>query len=130
MPHKESSYPTDWLRIAEKDFARVDTLLIAHDSEAAGFYLQQALEKFLKAYLLSKGWPLQRTHDLESLLNEALKHESSFEQYRVIMQRITGFYFIERYPLFLDTSITEEDVREALFQIKLLVDSIRSALKG
>lgn len=107
----------------------MEHLLTAHDPEAAGFYLQQAIEKFLKAFLLSKGWQLRRIHDLEPLLNEALKHDSSFEQHRSILQRITGFYFIERYPFVLDTSITEEDVRQALSQTKSLVDSIRSSLK-
>jgi len=129
MPRKESLYPTDWLRIANKDYARVEYLLEGHDPEAAGFYLQQALEKFLKAFLLSKGWQLQRIHDLEPLLNEALKYNPSLEQYRSILQRVTGFYFIERYPFVLGTAITEEDVRQALAQAKMLIESIRSALK-
>ena len=47
MPREESLYPADWLRIAEKDLGRVKHLLHAHDAEAAGFYLQQAVEKFL-----------------------------------------------------------------------------------
>ena len=128
MPPKESFYPTDWLRIPEKDYARVEYLLTAHDPEAAGFYLQQAIEKFLKAFLLSKGWQLQRIHDLEPLLNEALKHDSSLQQYRSILQRITGFYFVERYPFVLDTSITEKDVQQAHSQTKALVESIRGAL--
>jgi len=55
MPRKESLYPTDWLRIAEKDLQRAEHLLEIHDAEAAGFYLQQAVEKFLKAFLLAKG---------------------------------------------------------------------------
>ncbi len=53
MPRKESLYPTDWLRIAEKDLQRAEHLLEIHDAEAAGFYFQQAVEKFLKAFLLS-----------------------------------------------------------------------------
>jgi HEPN domain-containing protein len=56
MPRNESLYPVDWLRIAEKDFVRAQHLLSIHDSEASGFYFQQAVEKFLKAFLLSKGW--------------------------------------------------------------------------
>lgn len=107
----------------------MEYLLNAHDPEAAGFYLHQAIEKFLKAFLLSKAWHLQRIHDLEPLLNEALQHVSSFEQYRSILQRITGFYFIERYPFVLDASITEEDVHQALSQTKALIESIRAALK-
>ena len=55
MQHKESSYSEDWLRIAEKDLDRVKRSLRDGDTEAAGFFLQQSLEKFLKAFLLSKG---------------------------------------------------------------------------
>ena len=65
MPHEESLYPADWVRIAEKDLRRVDRLLDKHDPELAGFCLQQAVEKFLKAFLLSKGWRLRRIHNLD-----------------------------------------------------------------
>lgn len=50
MPHEESPYPADWIRIAEKDLGRVDGLLEKHDPELAGFCLQQAVEKFLKRF--------------------------------------------------------------------------------
>lgn len=105
MPGKESLYPADWLRIAEKDFTRIEYLRNFHDAEAAGFYLQQAVEKFLKAFLLSKGWRLQRIHDLEPLLNEAIKHNPSYEQYRAVLQRISGFCFFDRYPLVLEFTL-------------------------
>ena len=129
MPRKESLYPADWLKIAEKDFARVEFLLNAHDIEAAGFFLQQAIEKFLKAFLLSKGWQLQRIHDLEPLLNEALAFDISFEEYRPILQKITGFYFIERYPIILDIGLTEEDIQESFIKVKGLVEKIRTQFK-
>lgn len=129
MPGKESLYPADWLRIAEKDYTRVEHLLNIHDPEAAGFYLQQAIEKFLKAFLLSKGWQLQRVHDLEPLLNEAIKHNPSYEHYRAMLQRISGFYLLDRYPLALEFTLTEEDVQQAISQTKPLIDSIRSILK-
>lgn len=128
MPRNESLYPTDWLKIAERDYTRIRHLLEVHDPEAAGFYLQQSVEKFLKAFLLSKGWQLKRIHDLEPLLNEALKHDLSFEQYREVLQRISGFYFIERYPLILDAGLTEEDIREAFVQVHGLIDSIRTQM--
>lgn len=75
MPPEGSFYPAAWLRIAEKDLGRVERLLSIQDPEAAGFYLQQAVEKFLKAFLLSKGWQLARIHDLEALLNQALTYD-------------------------------------------------------
>ena len=49
--------------------------------------------------MLSKGWKLKRIHDLEVLLNDALKFEKAFEQYRSLCQNITGYYIIDRNPL-------------------------------
>lgn len=126
MPREESLYPADWRRIAEKDLGRVERLLDIHDPEAAGFYLQQAVEKFLKAFLLSRGWNLERIHDLEVLLNEAVVHLPSLEQFRAVCQKITGFYLVERYPFVLEAGLTEGDVRDSLEKVKGLIDRLRA----
>lgn len=42
MPQKESLYPADWLRVAEKDLNRVERLLNQHDPEI--FPLQFSLD--------------------------------------------------------------------------------------
>ena len=42
MQREESPYPDDWLRLAERDMSGVGRLLSMEDSEAAGFFLQQA----------------------------------------------------------------------------------------
>lgn len=39
-------------------------MLADGDAEGAGLFLQQSLEKFLKAYLLGKGWKLKKVHTL------------------------------------------------------------------
>lgn len=130
MPRRESLYPDDWLKIAEKDLKRVDSLINIKDSEAAGFFLQQAVEKFLKAFLLSKGWKLDRIHDLEALLNAALIYDPSLESYRDVCQRITGFYMVERYPLIVETGLTLEDVNKSLTEVKELIKILRKAVKS
>ncbi|MEK7728173.1 MAG: HEPN domain-containing protein [candidate division KSB1 bacterium] len=128
MKYEDSIYPNDWLRIAEKDWGRVEFLLEVHDHEAAGFYLQQSVEKFLKAFLLSKGWELDRIHDLEALLQDATVYDPSLEKFRTLCQKITGFYFIERYPLIVESGLAEEDVSEAAQQVTALVEKIKTAL--
>ncbi|MHC4442098.1 MAG: HEPN domain-containing protein [Planctomycetota bacterium] len=128
MQGDESFYPADWLRIAEKDLGRVEHLLSVQDAEAAGFFLQQAVEKFLKAFLLSKGWKLERIHDLEALLNMALSHDSSLERFRAACQLITGFYLVERYPFASDIGLTENDIRNSLEQVKELIDELKAKL--
>jgi len=130
MPREESLYPADWLRIAEKDLGRVDHLLDVQDPEAAGFFLQQAVEKFLKAFLLVKGWRLERIHDLEALLNAALAYDPSLEPFRSACQKITGFYLMERYPFVVEAGLTEDDVRDSLTQVKLLIERLRAEIAG
>ena len=57
MPsRKESLLPKDWFAKAAQDMKRVDALLAINDDEGAGFHLQQAAEKYLKGYLLGRGW--------------------------------------------------------------------------
>lgn len=128
MPRAESRYPADWLRIAEKDLGRVPRLLAAGDPEAAGFYLQQAVEKFLKAFLLQRGWELLRTHDLETLLNDALDYDPSLEVFRIPCQKVSGFYIAERYPFLPETALTEEEVLSALAEVKGLIEKLRASV--
>ena len=80
----DSSYPQDWFRIAAKDLRRVARRLAERDGEDAAFHLQQAIEKYLKGYLLSRGWVLKRIHDVEALLTDAIRYDSSLERYRCV----------------------------------------------
>jgi HEPN domain-containing protein len=128
MPHEESFHPPDWVKIADKDLDRVARLLADKDAEAAGFYLQQALEKLLKAFLLSRGWKLRRIHDLQALLNEALEFDGSLEKYRVVCQKITAFYFLDRYPLTTNLGVTQKDVRDSLKKVSGLIRKLKAHL--
>lgn len=127
MPNEESHYPDDWRRIAEKDLARVDRSLADGDPELAGFCLQQAVEKFLKAFLLAKGWQLRRIHDLEALLDDAVAHDPTLEQFRSACQRITKYYVLERYPLTAGPEVAESEVRSCLAAIRGLIERVKEA---
>jgi HEPN domain-containing protein len=124
MINNDSQYPLDWIKIAETDWKRVQRNL-HEDPALAAFYLQQSLEKFLKGFLISRGWELRRIHDLNTLLDEAIKHEPDLEKFRGPCQKITSFYFIERYPFTAGVKISEERVREFYEQVKELADTIR-----
>jgi HEPN domain-containing protein len=129
MPPKDSLYPKDWFRIAEKDFKRAKHLLSVDDPEGAGYHLQQAVEKYLKGFLLSKGWKLKRIHDLEVLLNDALKYEKALEKYRNLCQKITGYYIIERYPLPSAPTLTTEEVQESIVEAEELIQRFNGLTK-
>ncbi|MHA1431892.1 MAG: HEPN domain-containing protein [Candidatus Freyarchaeota archaeon] len=52
----------------------------------------------MKGYLLSKGWQLERIHDLAVLLDEAVKYKPELEEFRDFLEEITVYYFQSRYP--------------------------------
>jgi hypothetical protein len=93
MQRNDSLYPPDWLAITEKDSLRIEWSLRENDPEIAGFLLQQSVEKFLKAFLLSNSWPLRRIHTLSVLLDDAIQYEPSLEQYRLACQRIALYLY-------------------------------------
>jgi HEPN domain-containing protein len=123
MPPEESTYPADWLEIAADDFERVSRRLAEGDVADAAVHLQQALEKYLKAFLLSKGWKLERIHDLRVLLEKAAGYEPDLKQFRRLCAEVTAYYFQERYPIF-GARPDEEEVRANLEQARELVASI------
>lgn len=65
-PHEDSPYVEDWLRVARRDWHRIHVMLADGDPDGAGFFLQQAMEKYLKAFLLRHGWKLKKVHTLQS----------------------------------------------------------------
>lgn len=129
MLPKESLYPKDWFRIAEKDFKRTQQLLKLKDPEGAAYNLQQAVEKYLKGFLLSKGWQLKRIHDLEVLLNDALKYEPSLEEFREVCQEITDYYLLNRYPLPTSVTLTTKQVQGSLDQARKFIARLKVLTK-
>lgn len=78
------------------------------------FACSRQWKSFSKPFL-SHGWPLRRIHDLGALLDEAIIFDASFEDFRAVCQKITAFYFVERYPLVVETGMTEEGACPLLF---------------
>ena len=60
MRGNESQYSNEWFTIGDKDLRRAVNLLELNDFEGTGFNIQQAIEKYPKGFLLSKGWKLRK----------------------------------------------------------------------
>jgi HEPN domain-containing protein len=129
MPGKESRLPGDWFARARADL-RAAEILLAHggDTGLAGMHIQQAVEKHLKGYLLSKGWALERIHDLPALLDEAAKHFTELEAYRAFCEEVTSFYFEARYP-FPAQPPTRREAKILLRQAQEMARQIEEATK-
>lgn len=129
MPPDDTRYAREWLGFAEKDLSRITRALRDNDPEIAGFFLQQAIEKFLKAFLLSKGWKLIRTHNLVALLDEATSHDAMLNRFRLVCHDISLFYLDSRYPATLIGGWSEQDVRDSLRDVQEMIEQIRIVLQ-
>ncbi len=126
---KDSLYPLDWLHVAEKDWKRATQRLNESDDEDAAFRLQQALEKYLKAFLLAHGWELQKTHETTKLLREASVHEPALVKFAELCQRVEQYYLEERYPAEThELEITHENVSRAMQEAQALREIILKSL--
>lgn len=120
----------DWIKIAKKDWDRVERMLEDDDLEGAGFFLQQSLEKYLKAFLVTKGWKLKKIHNLYTLLDEAIKYNSNLEVFRLLCERVSGYYFTERYPPLSEEGLTREDIEKDLKQSKRFIEILLNEGRG
>ncbi|MCX6089870.1 MAG: HEPN domain-containing protein [Candidatus Atribacteria bacterium] len=91
------------------------------DLEAAGFYLQQPLEKFLKAFLLKNGWQLKKIHELDTLLDNILIILPELKEYPETCERVSGYYMLDRYPTFFSSDISLQDLKEDISKSEKLI---------
>lgn len=83
----------EWLTYADGDFRSAKQLLKSENPSwhTVCFLSQASAEKYLKAYLISRGWKLRKTHDLAELSEYAIEYEQNFS-YLLPVARILNDY--------------------------------------
>lgn len=126
----------EWLPRAEQDMETLRRVLTPPElADMAAFHLQQAVEKYLKAYLLNQGWRLKRTHNLEALLQEAISFDSDLEVFAAVCKKINPWYLAGRYPPNRRRARqpapapTAEEVRQALGEVEPLLEQILQSIR-
>jgi len=130
MPNKESLYPQDWFLKGDNDLNAAEILLKAENLESAAFHIQQAIEKYLKGYLISKGWKLRRIHELDELLDEAAFRDSAFDKFRPLCEIVTEFYIEERYPFSIPSELNNDELEKIFKETQELIKFIRGSKDG
>lgn len=75
------------------------------------FYLHQAVEKYLKAYIIAKRLNLKKIHDLTQLVQICIEDDKEFNKFYETAKLLTPFYIGTRYPdfvIFINKSIAEK----------------------
>ena len=90
--------------------------------DTAMFNLEQSLQLFLKARILSKGVQFPKTHEIEKLIEFLSKIEKEIklgEKEKKVLKNLEQAYISSRY---LPFSFSEEDVRDAIELVKKIRD--------
>jgi HEPN domain-containing protein len=91
--------PADWFAFAEDRLRSADVLWNHEGLTATGIeILQEAVERYLKGYLVANQWKLVKTHDLERLLREAVRIEPAFDRFKFLATELTEDFFAQHYP--------------------------------
>jgi len=109
----------DWVLLADKDLQAAE--IIIKDkyplTNIAAFHCQQAIEKYLKAFIIEKNGPLIRTHDLiklNGIIND-IKNLGIDEKKLIVLNEV---YMDSRYPgdlgLMPDGMPTNEQAKELI----------------
>ncbi len=96
----------DWFEKGDADIRIARILLEEEEIEGAALHIQQALEKYLKGFLIHRTGGIRFVHDLGELLGEAVKYDKDLLKYKDFLHAVTTYYIGSRYPgdLYIDLS--------------------------
>jgi HEPN domain-containing protein len=78
----------EWLLKAERDLNGSKSLFRDNFFDLSAYHTQQCVEKALKGYLVWKGHPLLKTHNLEVLLGHCKSYEPDFSNLDIEINNI------------------------------------------
>ena len=124
----------DWILLADKDLHAAE-IILANDeyplTNIVAFHCQQAIEKYLKAFLIENDISLVRMHDLiklNGMVNE-IKHLGIDEKKLIVLNEV---YTDSRYPgdlgLMPDGTPTNEQAKEFIGYVKEIKTIINNEL--
>jgi len=119
-----------WLEYASNDLSWTKANLTEQVWYGACFTSQQAAEKALKAYLISKDEAIKKIHDLRVLVERCLNIDPDFEKLRDSCISLNFYYIPARYPDIGEfTDFTEDKAREAYQLAKEIVEFVEEKLR-
>ncbi|MBI3761746.1 MAG: HEPN domain-containing protein [Chloroflexi bacterium] len=109
--------PGEWLRFAEENLgvARREMTYERPAYHTVCFLHHSAAEKYLKAYLISRGWTLKKTHDLLELLDLCEEYDPAFDSLVGDGSILNEYSVTGRYPGDISfDAFSEDNAREAV----------------
>ena len=125
MTLTKSEYIKNWLFKANEDIAVIESLVNSgteYYTSTICFHAQQAVEKFLKGFLVYKNIDFPKTHDVDFLIIECQKVDK--ETFDIDLKSLTDFGVSVRYPddFYIPDLKETLEYREIARKIKVIVE--------
>lgn len=122
--------PRTWIAKAENDLLNIRNNLSAEQVpwDTICFHAQQAAEKMLKAFVVSRGQTVSRTHNLEALLAEAVAAGGPLAALEADCRLLTPYAVMLRYPGAMGEP-SEPEARQAAAAAERIYERVQAALK-
>ena len=105
----------EWLERARHEVETAQLLFEERGyPDAIAYHIQQAIEKYLKGFLVYQEKKPPRIHELEHLLNLAVKYNDDLRKYQDLCEKASVFYIEDRYPPGLLPEYPYEEIEEDL----------------
>lgn len=116
----------EWLYKAGRDFSFSKFGLKAEKKyfDHVCFFLHQAAEKYLKAYIVKFDLKFEKEHDLVRLLKICEEKDSNFKELKPSCEALNPFYIESRYPDAVFVTFSKEEAEKgysACLQIRNFV---------
>ncbi len=120
----------EWIERGKHDLEVAKILFVKEEyPDVVLFHIHQAVEKYLKGFLIYKGWGLKKIHDIELLITEAMSFDDEFQKYLDLGRELTAFYYEERYPPGPITSYSKEEIEEILGVAEEIINKLKEGIK-
>jgi HEPN domain-containing protein len=99
MKSEKAEYIQNWLFRAKEDISVIESLIsvnLEYYTSTICFHAQQAVEKYLKAFLVYHDIDFPRTHDVDYLLLECQKIDKDI--FNIDLKSLSDFAVSLRYP--------------------------------
>ncbi len=124
----QANDPADWFAFAQERLHAADVLWNSDGLTFTGVEcLQEAVERYLKGFLIARGWRLVKTRDLNLLVIEARGFDPAFGRFVEMAEKLTEQFFLQHYPG-LDTTNVGLDYEKLREETAALVTMIQAAL--
>ena len=95
------------------------------------FHCQQAVEKYLKGYLVYNGLDIKdefKIHDLIKLLKYCRKFNTIFDEYQEEAEILNLYYIESRYPADTPQDYLDTEVKQTIEYAEEIIDAIKKLI--